>query len=479
MPLVTITSPDGTRREHRFDERVVLGRDPGCDVTLDDPRVSSHHAVLVCDPCGHAFIRDLGSTNGVIVEGHRARVHWLEERARILLGDTRLVFVQEPGDPGSWRRAEPGAALSTDTFPLAGDATPELYGPLLRSVHQLSTILEPVQSRGELVRALAQHMVWVTGAVGVAVLLLDRRGRLEPHYHLPGGLVAGLAVPPAILEAARADGEPLLVPARRLFRGDGASSRGGGGERLVLCAPLLGSERLHGMLLSSHMDPGRSFSDLDVRLAGSAGLVGGLALDDLRSRAASPGLFHRAVEAVVDELERPRSGGRGRSRRVGAIASAIAVELGLPAGDHGDLRIAALLHDLGLWCGEEGSTHLDDGLLAPLGRGFRDHPRRGAELLAGLDGLARVRAAVLHHHERWDGQGFPEGLAGEDIPRWSRIIAVADAVAAMSPGADALRALRAQAGERFDPAVVRVIEGALCQLVEPQPIDPSPPSISM
>ncbi len=466
MPLLTITSPDGTCREHCFDGRVILGRDPGCDVTLDDPRVSSHHAVLVCDPCGHAFIRDLGSTNGVIVEGHRARVHWLEERARILLGDTRLFFVQEPGDPGAWRRAEPGAAFSTDTFPLAGNATPELYGPLLRSVHQLSTILEPVQSRGELVRALAQHMVWVTGAVGVAVLLLDRRGRLEPHYHLPGGLVAGLAVPPAILEAARADGEPLLVPAWRLSRAREASPKRGGAERLVLCAPLLGSERLHGMLLSSHVDPGRSFNDLEVRLVAGVGRVGGLALDDLRSRTASPGLFHRAVEAVVDELEQPWSERPGRSRRVGAIATAIAAELGLPAGEHGDLRIAALLRDLGAWCGEGGPTLRDDKLSGPLGRGFRDHPRRGAELLAGLDGLARVRAAILHHHERWDGRGFPDGLAAEDIPRWSRIIAVADVAAAMSPGVDALRALRAQAGERFDPAVVGVVEAALRQRAE-------------
>ena len=104
---------------------------------------------------------------------------------------------------------------------------------------------------------------------------------------------------------------------------------------------------------------------------------------------------------------------------------------------------------------------------------MRCHSAWGAETLSGVPGLEVVATIVRFHHERWDGRGYPDGLAGACIPLASRIIAVCDAFGAMTcdrpyragvPAAEALSELRAGAGSQFDPAVV----DAFCQAVSEQ-----------
>lgn len=98
---------------------------------------------------------------------------------------------------------------------------------------------------------------------------------------------------------------------------------------------------------------------------------------------------------------------------------------------------------------------------------MRAHPEAGARMLADVPFLARAREVVLHHHERWDGSGYPEGLSGEEIPLWARMFAVVDTVDAMTsyrpyraalPLETALEEISDQAGTQFDP---RCVEGFL------------------
>jgi HD-GYP domain-containing protein (c-di-GMP phosphodiesterase class II) len=131
-----------------------------------------------------------------------------------------------------------------------------------------------------------------------------------------------------------------------------------------------------------------------------------------------------------------------------------------------DLRLAGLLHDLG-------KVGLPDAVLKEA-RTLTDdehtmvkrHPEFGHSLLEGL-GVDRVQDWVLHHHEHWDGSGYPNGLAGEEIPLGARIILVADAFVAITTDRPyrpaqsehaALRELRAHAGTQFDPLVVEALE---------------------
>ena len=153
------------------------------------------------------------------------------------------------------------------------------------------------------------------------------------------------------------------------------------------------------------------------------------------------------------------------TRRVGNLAARLAAELGMPQEEIEVLRQAAPLHDLGK-IGIPDSVLLKSGRLTPDEMQImRTHATVGGRLLTGAK-FAVLRLAevvALTHHERWDGSGYPAGLAGVAIPLVGRIVAVADVFDALThprpykPAwsvAEAVAEIRAQSGRHFDPAVV-------------------------
>ena len=181
------------------------------------------------------------------------------------------------------------------------------------------------------------------------------------------------------------------------------------------------------------------------------------------------------VRAIADTLEAKDRYVYGHARRVSGYASAIGRRMRLGTGALEQLSLAALLHDVGKISTPD-SILLKPAALTEEERAVvRLHSERGARLLAAVPEMEEVAAGVRHHHEDWDGTGYPEGLAGERIPLASRIIRVADAYDAMTsprPFRDALdheravRALREGAGAQFDPEVVAAFCGleALAQI---------------
>lgn len=163
---------------------------------------------------------------------------------------------------------------------------------------------------------------------------------------------------------------------------------------------------------------------------------------------------------------------RGHGERVGLAAALIARELGWDAERTETLRCAGVLHDVGK-LGVPGRLLRKEGPLTPQERRVIErHPEHGAEILRGLDFLGEARAAVLHHHERMDGRGYPHGLAGEQIPEVARVVAVADAFDAMTstrcyrrgrPVSAAVAELERCAGTQFDPRMVAALARALAR----------------
>ncbi|MET0626058.1 MAG: HD domain-containing phosphohydrolase [Pyrinomonadaceae bacterium] len=175
------------------------------------------------------------------------------------------------------------------------------------------------------------------------------------------------------------------------------------------------------------------------------------------------------VRAIADTLEAKDRYVYGHARRVSGYASAIGRRMRLSVPVLEQLSLAALLHDVGKISTPD-SVLLKPAALTEEERAVvRLHSERGARLLGAVPEMEEVAAAVRHHHENFDGTGYPEGLVAEQIPLASRIIHVADAYDAMTsprPFRDALdheravRALTEGAGSQFDPEVV----GAFCEL---------------
>lgn len=177
------------------------------------------------------------------------------------------------------------------------------------------------------------------------------------------------------------------------------------------------------------------------------------------------------VTSFVAALEQADPASVGHSARVADLSLELAGPLGLAGDDAEALRYAALLHDIGLVAVRTDlpldASAEDVSYLSAISA----HPEAGVAVLSDLPFLADAAPAIAHHHERWDGRGYPSGLEGEDIPLAARIIAVADAFDALTSSrqerplelSEAVETLRRRAGTHLDPAVVAALEGLVAR----------------
>src|SRR5688500_9405349 len=163
---------------------------------------------------------------------------------------------------------------------------------------------------------------------------------------------------------------------------------------------------------------------------GESALVGVLRdLEQERSRAAQA--YRAVVRSLAAALE-ARDGYTGEhSDAVHDLSIAVAQRLGLGPREVAEVEAVALLHDVGKIGIPDGILHKPGPLTDDEWRLMREHPVIGERILRPLPGLSNVATAVRHEHERWDGNGYPDGLAGEAIPLPSRIVLACDAYNAL------------------------------------------------
>ena len=172
-----------------------------------------------------------------------------------------------------------------------------------------------------------------------------------------------------------------------------------------------------------------------------------------------------AQEALLTSLAgRPVWAGRP-STLIAEASLAMARAIDLPAGELDRILTASLLHDLGKLAIPDDILAKDTDLVASEWRVVTEHPKIGQVVLEQAGALRDAATIVLHHHEWFDGRGYPHGLAGVDIPVGARIVAICDAYEAMIGGRpyraaishdDAIAELRRMAGVQFDPELVEV-----------------------
>jgi putative two-component system response regulator len=180
---------------------------------------------------------------------------------------------------------------------------------------------------------------------------------------------------------------------------------------------------------------------------------------ELRDRLLAP----TVASVLANAIEVRDNGMEGHTERLAALALELGRLSGVGAVELEALEIGAVLHDVGK-IGIRDSILLKPGALT-LGErtAMQAHAEIGDEMLAPLELLQQVRPIVRHHHERWDGAGYPDGLAGEAIPILARIVSVADSIEAMSGPrsyrvarglAGVVRELELGSGSQWDPAIV-------------------------
>lgn len=176
-----------------------------------------------------------------------------------------------------------------------------------------------------------------------------------------------------------------------------------------------------------------------------------------------------AMSSAIDALD-PSNG--GHSERVARLAAGLAHELDWTPEAIARIHLAGLLHDIGKIGIDRQLLRKPEPLTGPEYEQVKQHPVLGYRILSGVQPMAGILPAVLYHHEQWNGGGYPEGLAGEQIPQIARIVAVADAFDAMTsdrPYRDGLpldmvrQVFQEGAGTLWDPAVVAACFRSLAQ----------------
>jgi putative nucleotidyltransferase with HDIG domain len=175
--------------------------------------------------------------------------------------------------------------------------------------------------------------------------------------------------------------------------------------------------------------------------------------------------YKATVLALANAVEARDAYTGKHAQRVAAYGLRIAHAAGVEVDP--EVEFGFLLHDIGKVAVPD-AILFKPGPLTPEERALMiKHPQIGSEILRHIDFLDDAKVVVLHHHERWDGQGYPDGLSGEAIPLQARVFAVADTLDALTTDrpyrpacgwAEARQAIRAEAGAQFDPAIVAAYE---------------------
>ena len=172
--------------------------------------------------------------------------------------------------------------------------------------------------------------------------------------------------------------------------------------------------------------------------------------------------YHDLIESIVAALDARDAYTASHSDRVADMVLVLAAALGLDEDETTRIHMAAHLHDIGKIAVPDSVLRKAGPLTRPEWEEMRRHPVTGYEILRKIDDFKEIAILVRHHHERWDGRGYPDGLSGHDIPPGSRVIAVADSIDAMMSSrsyrpamtsAACRREIEKNSGIMYDPRV--------------------------
>lgn len=333
----------------------------------------------------------------------------------------------------------------------------------------LNETIDFVEDQDVLFHRLVELAPKVAEAGKAVVLLLDRDTRqLMPKaaegLFLNKFMDFGISLESSLIGKSILKGKPFLVQGMEkdpfidfLLNGQGMVNSS------WLCVPFMIREEVIGALAVTEKLEGGDFSQEDmlllVALVSKAALV-------LENMALYESIYRNLVDtlkAMVNTLEAKDYYTRQHSQRVTQWAVEIAQKMGRTSQEIETLRFAGFLHDIGKIGVQDSILNKPGGLSPEEFSAIRAHPLIGERIVEPLGLLPLEREIIRHHHERWDGQGYPDGLLRENIPLLARVLAVADSFDAMTSDRpyrraksyeESLQELERFSGSQFDKDVV-------------------------
>lgn len=194
----------------------------------------------------------------------------------------------------------------------------------------------------------------------------------------------------------------------------------------IMCSPLVARGRVIGVIEVLNKLDGSDFDERDLQTLTAVAATAAIAIENSRLHQSTIAGYKGTISALAAVIDAKDPCTRGHSQRVVEYALMAGEALGLSQDELEVLEYAAILHDIGKIAIADSVLSKPGKLTEAEARIFREHPVIGANIISDIPFLSRARRLVLHHHERYDGTGYPEGLAGQDIPLAARLLAVAD-----------------------------------------------------
>lgn len=470
-------------------ERIIFGRGVNCDIQLFDEGVSRRHCAIE-NRGDEFFLADLESSNGTHVNSRPVISCYLSDGDAIRVGVVVLEFrvrgtarvgsrkmtlsVQEAKEmPSGIHKKVDLGKTQIMAAPAAEDlGALKLAHERIRAIYEVGSAINSEVTPDQVFGAIVTAVERVCRADRVAVLLYDAStGGIDPvasKVRGSEGAESDIAISRTIVHEVMKKGVSALTSDASVderFK-EGASIVSSG-IRSVICVPLQAQDQILGALYADTRQAANAFGEADLELMAAIGNQAGVAIHRAQLLSELENLFFGSIRTLVAAIDAKDRYTHGHSERVTTFALKMAKAMDLGEEEREQIQLAGLLHDVGKIGVPEAVLNKPGDLTDEEWAAVKRHPVDGAEIIANIHAknIDKIAAAVRHHHERWDGSGYPDGLKEEQAPLASRVLAVADSFDAMTSDRPYRKGFSADqaaevvsecAGTQFDPSIAGI-----------------------
>ncbi len=472
--------------------RLVIGRDSGCDINIDDPGLSRIHAEVIRDEGRFTFV-DSGSLNGTLINGERVSRKVLFPDDIIKLSATTIkVVAGDQGPQFSWQENDPfiTTAIPLDHFNARlkelvstsrdsgrKKAAGDLKHPLntakliknLDTIYRIGNAINSIQNVDEMLEQIAGTLLTVFRDTERVCILL--RGSNSASLFVPKIVKTQPDVPSGPLRLSRSIIIKSVKEEKCVLAGDAHSDERFLASqsvmsmkiRSVMCAPLRSRNSVLGIIYLDNRKAPNRFDEDDLDLLSALANQSAVAIENSQLYEEVQKGYHEAILALMNTVNAKDPYTRDHSRRTSRYAVGIAHEMGWSTEECEKLKTAADLHDIGKVGVGDFIISKESALSSTEYNTVQAHVLTGENIVKPIRYLRFTLPMIRHHHEHYDGSGYPDKLKGDQIPLGARIIGAADAFDAMTtqrpynhplPFQEALKECVLLKRKHFDPEVV-------------------------